>query len=86
MYLNCINISQKSYEVVKLLFIQLPSIIYNNDEVKITKILNERMQLRNHGCYVPVIDYMGKKCFDYSVIIYKNCLTVDIFMKHFMII
>lgn len=57
----------KSYEVAKLLFNQLTSIIYHNDEKQITKTLTERKKLKNHGCYVPTIDYMGEKCFDFNV-------------------
>ncbi len=50
-----------------MLIQEIPAIIFQNDAVKATRMINRREKLRNHDCYAPVVEYMSDSCLNLKV-------------------
>jgi hypothetical protein len=57
----------KQYRTATMLIQEIPAIIFQNDAVQATRMINRRDKLRNHDCYAPVVEYMSDSCLNLKV-------------------
>ena len=50
-----------------MLIHEIPSLIFQNDALKATRMINTREKLRNHECYAPAIEYISESCLSLKV-------------------
>ena len=53
--------------MAKMLIQEIPAIIFQNDALKASRLINTREKLRNHDCYVPTIDHISDSCLSLKV-------------------
>jgi len=51
----------------KSVITEIASLALKGERIPLNQVIENKMPLTDHQCYVPVVDYLFEKCFDFKV-------------------